>query len=51
MGRSPFPDWVDRFHRSIQREVREQFGTELRAGMALALGASLALARQRRRSR
>jgi hypothetical protein len=49
-GRSPFPEWVDRFHRGIQRERLEQFTSELVAGAALTPVAAVALARHRRRA-
>jgi hypothetical protein len=51
IGRSPFPEWVDRFHRAIQSERYEEFGTELVAGAALVAAATALLARQRLRSR
>lgn len=47
-GRSPFPRWVDRSHRAIQREVRELFATELVGGGVLGLSSLTMLARQRR---
>jgi hypothetical protein len=50
-GRSPFPEWVDRFHRAIQRELREHWTPELVAGAVLAFVSAAALARQRQLSR
>lgn len=47
-GRSPFPGWVDRFHRAIQREIPEYFTTELVSGGALGVSSASLLARRRR---
>ncbi|MGZ4798589.1 MAG: hypothetical protein ACXV9P_14040 [Acidimicrobiia bacterium] len=47
-GFNPWPEWLDRFHREIQRESPEGIRVEIAAGIALAGLAAVALARRRR---
>ena len=47
-GFNPWPGWLDRFHKRIQRESPEGIRTEVAAGVALAAVSAVVLARRRR---
>jgi hypothetical protein len=49
-GFNPFPDWLNRFHKRIQRESPEGMQTEVVAGVTLATIAAAVLVQRRRRS-
>jgi hypothetical protein len=49
-GFNPWPRWLDRFHKAIQRESPEGIRTEIATGIALALVSAAILARRRRLS-
>jgi hypothetical protein len=48
LGFNPFPGWLDRFHKGIQRESPEGIRTEVVVGVVLATASAIALARRRR---
>jgi hypothetical protein len=47
-GFNPWPDWLDQFHKRIQRESPEGIRTEVAAGILLAAVSAVVLARRRR---
>jgi hypothetical protein len=50
-GVNPWPEWLDRFHREIQRESPEGMRVEIPVGLALAAVSAVLLVRARRRAR
>jgi hypothetical protein len=48
-GFNPFPNWLDRFHKRIQRESPEGMRTEVATGVALAAVCAAVLVHRRRR--
>jgi hypothetical protein len=50
-GFNPWPDWVNRFHKAIQRESPEGMRTEVATGVALAAVCAGVLVRRRRSAR
>jgi hypothetical protein len=47
-GFNPFPAWLNRFHKNIQRESPEGMRTEVIAGVTLATMAAAVLVARRR---
>jgi hypothetical protein len=48
-GFNPFPNWLDQFHKRIQRESPEGMRTEVATGVALAAACAAVLVHRRRR--